>query len=80
MLEYLAAFNIGKMLNEWKYCPICGNEILEVYPGDFVGHITCWDEKDECTSIGFGIIIKENGIYQSTHPLAPKVGIIDDDT
>ena len=46
-------------LDEWKYCPKCGAEILEVYPGDFVGHITCFGD-DDC-DVSFGIIYKDGG-------------------
>lgn len=35
-------------VDRWKHCPMCGSEILEVYPGDYFGHITCFKEEDTC--------------------------------
>lgn len=67
--EYLATFNIGKMLANWKFCPICGSELLEVYPGDYFGHTNCWDEAEKCDGVGFNIIVKNvDGSYQTTRP------------
>ena len=31
-------------VDSWKYCPVCGEEFLEVYPGDYFGHITCMND------------------------------------
>lgn len=28
-------------VNNWAYCPTCGSKLTEVYPGDFIGHMTC---------------------------------------
>lgn len=40
----------------WKYCPKCGSELLEVYPGDFTGHTTCMNEHDGDCSIDFDVL------------------------
>ena len=34
-------------ISGFKFCPMCGAEILEVYPGDYMGHITCLNEECE---------------------------------
>lgn len=47
MNDIKIVFN-GRDVQPWKYCPMCGNEILEVYPGDFFGHITCFKDDDTC--------------------------------
>ncbi|MEK5323322.1 hypothetical protein [Aeribacillus sp. FSL M8-0254] len=44
-------------VNAWSFCPICGDEILEVYTGDFHGHITCFGAGD--CEVEFEITHKE---------------------
>lgn len=38
----------GNDVDKWKYCPKCGSEILEIYPGDYFGHITCFKDNESC--------------------------------
>ena len=40
-------------VDAFEYCPRCGSEIIEVYPGDFDGHTTCMNE--ECEGLSFEI-------------------------
>ena len=35
---------------KWNYCPTCGSELVEVYPGDFSEHITC--DNSNCSNDG----------------------------
>lgn len=35
-----------KDISKFKYCPFCKADIVEIYPGDFTGHISC-SECDE---------------------------------
>lgn len=46
-IKYKFAFD-GADVSTWDYCPKCGAEILEVYPGDFYGHIMCFGGEDSC--------------------------------
>ncbi|MES9681765.1 hypothetical protein ABWK22_02370 [Gottfriedia acidiceleris] len=32
-----------EQIRKFKYCPFCKGDILEIYDGDFSGHITCTD-------------------------------------
>lgn len=32
-----------KEISKMKFCPYCGGKIMEIYPGDYMGHISCWD-------------------------------------
>lgn len=36
-----------KDVQAFKYCPYCGNEIMQVYIGDFMGYVQC-EECEEC--------------------------------
>lgn len=38
--KFFYVFEAGEV-ESWKYCPVCGEELLEIYPGDYFGHITC---------------------------------------
>lgn len=44
----------AETVDKWKYCPACGTEILEVYPGDRFGHTTCMT--DDCDGADFKVI------------------------
>ncbi|PEJ48231.1 hypothetical protein CN692_24305 [Bacillus sp. AFS002410] len=33
----------AEQIRKFKYCPFCKGDILDVYDGDFSGHITCAD-------------------------------------
>ena len=55
--KYFYTFEAGEV-DKWKYCPKCGAEILEVYPGDYFGHITCFGEEDTC-DINFEVTYRE---------------------
>lgn len=47
-------------VGRWEYCPLCGSELLEVYPGDYFGHLTCGSEEGYCDDdISFKITTKE---------------------
>jgi hypothetical protein len=35
------------VVRNFRYCPFCRGEILEVYDGDYSGHITCIDCDEE---------------------------------
>lgn len=37
----------AKSVMDFKYCPYCGEEIMQVYPGDFRGFVQCF-ECEEC--------------------------------
>lgn len=63
-MKYLAMIPVGEMLN-WKYCPICGGELFEVYPGDFTVHTVC---DNDCDSLGVEMIVKVNDKYHSLYP------------
>lgn len=43
-------------ISSWKYCPRCGSELIEVYPGDFRGHTSCMNEEDEYCSVEFDVL------------------------
>lgn len=45
-MKYHFVFNAEHVMN-FKYCPYCGGEIMQVYPGDFNGFIQCM-ECEEC--------------------------------
>lgn len=46
----------AKSIMNFKYCPYCGNEIMQVYPGDYAGFVQCW-ECEECEEeLGFYIL------------------------
>lgn len=62
---HISMFTLDEVL-DWKYCPLCGSEIFEVYAGDFAGHATC--ENDECDGIGFYIGVYKNGEIKHTSP------------
>ena len=62
--NHVAAFDFEETVWEWRYCPLCGSELIEVYPGDYVGHTTCYNE--DCDGVGFDIIIKDGVIYRNT--------------
>lgn len=64
-MKYLAAIPVGDMFN-WKYCPVCGSELFEVYPGDFTIHTVC--ENDNCDSVGSEMIVEVDEKYYSLHP------------
>lgn len=34
-------------INKMKYCPFCGEEIMQVYDGDYIGQVECLN-CDEC--------------------------------
>lgn len=43
----------SKDVEEFKYCPYCAEEIMQVYPGDYAGFIQC----SECEQhVGFYIM------------------------
>ena len=44
-MKYLANISVGDLF-DWKYCPVCGNELFEVYVGDFTAHTVC--ENEDC--------------------------------
>src|SRR5699024_10275157 len=44
--KYFCTFDAGEV-DSWKYCPRCGEEILEIYPGDYFGHIACINDKHD---------------------------------
>lgn len=48
----------GSDVSNWRYCPKCGAEILEIYPGDYFGHITCFGDDDTC-DISFEVTYRE---------------------
>lgn len=50
----------GSDVSAWRFCPKCGAEILEVYPGDYHGYITCFGSDDSC-DIDFEVTYKEAG-------------------
>ena len=35
--------DLDEVRGGWKYCPNCGTEILQVYPGDYYVFIECED-------------------------------------
>lgn len=58
MLKYLAIISVGDLF-DWKYCPLCGSELLEVYVGDYTAHTVC--ENENCDdSVGFRVIAIKN--------------------
>ncbi len=56
MRKFFYVFNEADV-SKWKYCPLCGSPIIEVYPGDFCGHITCAGD-DDC-EIDFEIELED---------------------
>jgi hypothetical protein len=56
--EFYYVFHDDEVRN-WKYCPICGNEILEVYPGDYFGYISCMGEHGADETIDFTVTYKD---------------------
>ena len=52
---------------EWKHCPLCGRELVEVYPGDFACHTNCDDI--DCEGAGFHLATDEGG---NIEPLTPS--------
>lgn len=53
------SFDSGEVMG-WRYCPVCGSELLEIYPGEYVGHFNC--SNDECNDnhvIGFRIELED---------------------
>lgn len=56
--KYKFVFNASDV-NKWKFCPLCGSEILEIYPGDYFGHISCFKGENTC-DIDFDVFIEEN--------------------
>lgn len=28
-------------VDKWKHCPSCGEELIEIYTGDYHGHLSC---------------------------------------
>lgn len=65
-MKYLAIIPVDEML-DWKFCPLCGSELFEVYPGDFTIHTVC--TSDNCDDVGAEMIIKINN---KCHSLRPK--------
>lgn len=59
-VKWKMSVDIGEALS-WRYCPKCGSELLEVYPGDFTGHSSCMNEHDEDCCFYFDVIRLENG-------------------
>lgn len=53
-------FDAGDV-RQWRYCPKCGAEILEVYAGDWRGYLTCAGGEDTC-DIDFGVKYEEEVI------------------
>ena len=45
--------------SSWRYCPKCGSELLEVYPGDYTGFTSCMNEHDDECSVDFDVIREE---------------------
>lgn len=45
MRKFYYTFEAGAVDN-WDYCPKCGEELIEVYAGDFYGHMMCGT--DDC--------------------------------
>ena len=39
-------FVFDDSVNGWRYCPLCGEEILEVYTGDYHGMISCMGDHE----------------------------------
>lgn len=58
MPKWKFAFDAGDV-SKWKYCPLCGSEILEVYPGDYYGHITCFADSESC-DIDFKVFVEKD--------------------
>lgn len=44
--KYYYVFESSEV-DSWKQCPKCGGDIIEVYPGNHSGHITCERDFDE---------------------------------
>lgn len=64
---YLIGINLREA-SAWKFCPKCGSELLEVYPGDFVGHTTCMNESDDDCIVDFDVIhIKDGEAWCGRH-------------
>lgn len=64
-MKYLANISVGDLF-DWKYCPVCGSELFEVYVGDFTAHTVC--ENEDCDDVGFHLIIEKDGVYKSLRP------------
>lgn len=61
----IGMFNIDDVL-DFKYCPVCGNELLEVYLGDYAGHANC--DSDDCDSFSFYIGAEKDGNISHFYP------------
>lgn len=65
----------AETVDKWKYCPICGAEILEVYPGDYHGHTTCMT--DDCDGVDFEVVKRTtDAIQNGTIVISRKGGAI----
>ena len=42
MIKYAAV--LLSDVDRFRYCPYCGSDIVEVYPGDYHGFTTCMNE------------------------------------
>jgi transposase-like protein len=46
----------AQSIHKFKYCPYCGKEIMQVYPGDYCGMVQCF-ECEECSDeLSFDIL------------------------
>lgn len=54
-------------ITKWRYCPICGEEIIELSVGDYTGQVICDGESDVC-NINFDIIGRQDETLISYHP------------
>lgn len=54
-MKYHYVFESESIL-DFKYCPYCGKEIMEVYPGDYGGFIQCWECEEAYEKLEFSIL------------------------
>lgn len=56
MRKFYYVFDANEV-DKWAFCPVCGDEIIEVYAGDNCGHIVCCGACD--CDINFDIDYKD---------------------
>lgn len=56
MRKFYYVFDANEV-DKWSFCPVCGEEILDVFAGDYRGHIECLGGGD--CDIDFGIKYKD---------------------
>lgn len=66
MTRKIIAVCLEDEIFDWRYCPMCGTEILEYCPGDFTAHIIC--SSDDCDSVDFYLAEETTFGIKSLHP------------